>query len=746
MDKIDRMSEVGHEELSARIIGCERQFQRDWKYRSTSDRNTSSPREHLKLMGEAKKRRSCPAVGRDISAAECGENRHSRFACPDDCPHNPFRVAAYGELLELERRLDPALIKRLAEENSECIRRYVDAVRAGDDLRANVLAHWLLFFERDTAGRTFAGRLLERAGSGLRNDERVLLRGKARMRIALIEVHRVLDAERVEAVDLLDPAEGPFLIVDRQLAAIAPRFFTSLAAIYPLPHFWRMSGPTITLGDLGPLPAREAIDAGVNHLGGPVESEARQRWLAENFVRMGEMFAAVAHERRRLMFAAIDGAWGAATYTVLGETTQALRLLQAESNVAAEPPSPEEAKEGFSRAFVWLAGDDDGQVRSFGGPGAQVLLGRVLVGKQEWRLEAMGRKRLKELRERFEARMGATVAFSRERIDDLAARMAANEPVSNPELLPPRLLENPSELLLTTSRLEKPPPGVSPAQHLTALRKGNLRAWPDESLPALDGRTPRAAVLDPVLRPRVIELVKRQVRQIDEENRRDGRSDDANALVCALGLAEIDFPPPPRRPPLPEDDERAWEREGDDFDDYPSELAARPQAPRLQGPPLTSEAACDRVRAALVQFELAADGLDELDASGSTLVDDLRMMTEGLFEGGAFEVLVPILIEAWFALVPLGVRAPALDLDVIADDIDAMNDRLAAGSDIAADLLTRLAEASRQPGLMTVLMAQFLSGSDRMPKKQRLPLDARLAGLIVLRAVVDELDRALRVG
>ena len=476
---------------------------------------------------------------------ECGESRHSHFACPDDCPHNPFRVAAYGELLELERRLDPDLMLRLADENPAGMQRFLSMARAGDELRANAIAHSLLFFERDAAGRTFAERLLDRAGSGLRNDERVLLRGKARMRIALIEVHRVLDAERVEVVDLLDPAGQPLLIVDRQLAAIAPRFFTGLAAIYPLPHFWRMSGTAITLGDLGPLPAREVAETCVTHLGGPGEYVARQRWLAENFARMGETFAAVSHERRRLMFAGIDGAWGAATYTLLEPGAQALRRLRAEPKVEPDGLAPEEAKAGFSRAFVWFAGDEAGKVPSLEGPDTQVLLGRVLVGKREWRLEAMGRKRLNELRERFEARMGEAVAFSRERVDDLTARMAANEPVPNPELLPPRLLEDPSELLLTTSRLEEPPPGVSSAEHLAALRRGNLRAWPDESLPALDGRTPRAAALDPALRPRVIELVKRQVRQVDEENRRDRRSDDVNELIRALGLTEIDFPPPP---------------------------------------------------------------------------------------------------------------------------------------------------------------------------------------------------------
>ena len=51
-------------------------------------------------MGQSKKRRSCPVAGRDISSAECGENRHSRYACPAACPFNPFAVTQYTALLE----------------------------------------------------------------------------------------------------------------------------------------------------------------------------------------------------------------------------------------------------------------------------------------------------------------------------------------------------------------------------------------------------------------------------------------------------------------------------------------------------------------------------------------------------------------------------------------------------------------------------------------------------------------------
>ena len=119
-------------------------------------------------------------------------------------------------------------------------------------------------------------------------------------------------------------------------------------------------------------------------------------------------------------------------------------------------------------------------------------------------------------------------------------------------------------------------------------------------------------------------------------------------------------------------------------------------------------------------------------------------MTEDVLRPDEFSFFVPCLLQAWFTFVPCGVRAPDLDLDSIADGIDALNGQLSKGGDLAVDALTNLAEASRQPGVLTVLMAQLLDGKDKMPKAQRPSPTGTLMILVLLRVVVDELDRMLR--
>jgi hypothetical protein len=64
---------------------------------------------------------------------------------------------------------------------------------------------WQLFFKRDGQGWSVAERWEQEGLGGLRNDEQLLVRGKSQLRVALLEVRRVLDAQRFEAADLLEP-------------------------------------------------------------------------------------------------------------------------------------------------------------------------------------------------------------------------------------------------------------------------------------------------------------------------------------------------------------------------------------------------------------------------------------------------------------------------------------------------------------------------------------------------------------
>jgi len=79
------------------------------------------------------------------------------------------------------------------------------------------------------------------------------------------------------------------------------------------------------------------------------------------------------------------------------------------------------------------------------------------------------------------------------------------------------------------------------------VRMSLLRSWLNESIPALGGKTPREASMDPTLRPMLVHLVKDQVRSFDEANLRAGTTGDMNWVLKDLSLDELIFPPPPWR-------------------------------------------------------------------------------------------------------------------------------------------------------------------------------------------------------
>ena len=52
-------------------------------------------------MSKATQQRFCPAVQREISTAECGENRQSKYACPANCEFNHFAPMNFDMYFEL---------------------------------------------------------------------------------------------------------------------------------------------------------------------------------------------------------------------------------------------------------------------------------------------------------------------------------------------------------------------------------------------------------------------------------------------------------------------------------------------------------------------------------------------------------------------------------------------------------------------------------------------------------------------
>jgi len=698
-------------------------------------------------MSKLSKYRTCPALGREISSADCGEQRHSRLACPADCPHNPFAPANYSQLLEIEDRLDAKTLDRLMALPPERSSRLKDAAATQGNIAAtNAFFVWNIFFERNADNATFA-QCWEKAGwMGLKNDERVLLRAKMQMRVALLETHRVFADGHVEGVELelLSSEPVPVIVRDRGLAGMAARFSTILTWLYPLPHFWRLCGTGTPIRDMAQFSAPEIIREIVHHLGGPATESDMRRWLAEHFMHFHDALQVTERLRHRQMFARMDAKYGKAVYELRALFAQCCKQLDTLPMVTQEDLSPEERKEGFVEARVWF--DAQPQSKLLTTPDGRMVLGRVLLGQSVWRLEAFGAEKFARLRRQFEERLGERVRFRAERVDDLGARLDAGQPAVEESLAPPRLLENPAQLIIASSRVPARPPGLSLEDAGEELCRAAERMFLDERVPALDHRTPREAARDPALRPKLIHLMKQRVRSLDERNLRDGRdpkSNDITGWLRELELDEIIFDPPPWRPP-PAQMLEEEELDTDDFDRPIEPDPNRPPAPPLPAAPLEIDEAARRLENALDMFATAAEAEHELYASGATYLDDIERFTLDRLAEDDFCFAIPFLLQVWFALVPRGCRAPQINYQKLENTFMSNLRELELCTQARTPKkLEAFFQTGPQPNFMLLLLSGFLHAVTKAPAKFQPKLEAQPCILALLKSVVQELDAAL---
>jgi hypothetical protein len=254
-----------------------------------------------------KKQRDCPALGMSIPSARCGAERGVVIACPEECDFNPFGRQNYDQLGEIEDRVIEKLMRRFMEMRgfAACERLARTADRHGEDL---FLAHWefakAYHHDRDTAGQTLTEQWEASGFDGLNNDEKQVVRWMAATRLCLIEIHRQVDEDTVEVVDLLDADPQPFLLVDRSLAGRWRRFTTLLTWCYTTRHFWRIGGAGREVSGVASAPAGQVMRAIVAHLGGPTTLPGAREWMTENIVRVVESLNASGKAARKQMLSA----------------------------------------------------------------------------------------------------------------------------------------------------------------------------------------------------------------------------------------------------------------------------------------------------------------------------------------------------------------------------------------------------------------------------------------------------------
>ena len=559
------------------------------------------------------------------------------------------------------------------------------------------------------------------------------------LRPQLIEVHCVLDDLRIEVVDLFEAEPKPFLICDRSLAARACRFTTLLGWYFPLPHFWRSFGFAIFMPALGSFAPQDAVAEIVRHLGGPAGRAAWPEWFGSHFARFSEALDAVSLARHEQMFAGLDAEFGKAVYELRAPFAECREALDAVAAVAGDELNEGEENEGFAEARAWF---DEAPEARVAGQDAQPVLGRVLLGQAHWRLEAISGKKFSRLREQFEATLGERVKFTGERRENLLAHLKAKEPKYDRALVPPRLLEEPQKIVLSSNRVPAAALSGSRAEMEAEFRDQFERAWLDESVPMFGGKTPREAAQDPARRPALIRLLKERVRESDEKNLESGDSADINWLLRELGAHEIIFDPPPPRPPIQPQPTPAFEDEDEDELPYAADLEHWPPLPARA---FTKEEAIERLLKGLREFETVEDAADAMEEAGGFLIEDVWEVVGNLLTEDEHAFLESYLNQVWFAFVPPGCYGPDLEPKELHEAFGKQLRLLEAAAGDALETSGRfLLEHGPQPALVQALAGQLLTHRAEFSKDYKLRQESATLMVVVLRAVIELLDAKCR--
>ena len=686
-------------------------------------------------MGQSKKKRMCPAVGREITSAECGAGRNTRLACPPSCPHNPFSPENYAQALAIEDGLTPKVLRRMAAEPGSAYP--VPSGRMAEDLDFFVRSVRARFFDRDVTGKTFAERWQAVGYAGLTNDERVLFAGQAQLRLVLLELHRV-EAEQCVGPDLLEPESAPLVVRDRSLAGMAVRFLSLLTWAYPLPQYGRLHGMATVIPECPGLAPLEVVRAVVRHLGGPAEMPALREWLQPNFALMHRALGALEEGLRQRTFAQMAVSYHTAVYRLRTPAAELARRFAALPALVPEPLPDNERKEGYTQSWVWL--DEKAATQAECQPGTPTL-GNVALGPEHLCLKGGMGQRFAQLRAEFERAFGQDVELVGERTDDVARQLAQKHPPQfDAALVPPELLALAPKYEMRVSLVRANDQRVTDTNEMQRqVLRGNVSTFADAALPAMDGRTPREAARDPLLRPKLVALMKRHVRLHDTACRRLGEHVDINGLLRDLGLTELDFPPPPITPLPDEAMAAALDEAEEDFAHAPFD-DDRPPAPPLPAAPLTGEEVSDRFERVVQEFGDPNDMVDACDDDSDGLIDLVESMTEDCHERDRFSLVLAV-ATAWYLFFPPEFYAEPLDFALLEANLQTAFQQLQKLLEQQREQpLDEFVKLATQPAVFAC--AAMVLGEEVAHKKKvsRDRQEAQIKAIVVLRAVVDTLD------
>jgi SEC-C motif len=401
--------------------------------------------------------------------------------------------------------LIPQLIEMIPRKaSSEAVEQYFaddpESVFENQDQRG-MFIQWLLFdFRLPGNGRTVVEEFRNRRSHNLSPASRRQLEAWSEMRMQLLEVQRVDEGRGVEMKDLL--AGGVFFVNDVSASRELVQWDCVINRVYRIGDRREFAGDGLGV-------PRNMLPKFLQWIEDERGEQRKADFLAANSHQLHRVLRQMHNDRvsglQAVNFEGHPIAFGEAVYRVNDEAA-VLNTLRGRADFV------EDSKEGPVVQFGWLAKDEakDGSRQRYGG---------VILEKGELRLETNSENRLERGRKLLEVYAGEWLEHVKDTVtpfEEVKRRALKNPKGPAPEPIPPDVER----------------------QIVQQYKEQHYSTWPDEALPALDGKTPREAVQTREGRKQVEELL-RQFENGEARERKAGHAAfDFSGIRKELGIGE----------------------------------------------------------------------------------------------------------------------------------------------------------------------------------------------------------------
>jgi hypothetical protein len=458
-------------------------------------------------------------VGRN-DPCPCGSGRKFKKCCQDKRPSTRFTQADRALALA---KLDRFIAEELGPEDDAAFEDFWGplADRAGEleddwsELSEAVIDSWFSFDRPLEDGRPAVDHFLE-IHARLPAGERAFLEI---MRDTSMRLYEVVDAVPGVSLTLRDLIEGDQVTVRERLGSRS------------ISRFSWVTARVVPCGASG----EPEIEAGLMHVPELLHESIRTQLAAHREGFFHKNPSADARSFYKLMAPFFHSAWAGA---ILDPVVPALRNTDGEEMVvtritfevaddaalSAALDASAELKRLEDTGWGWSGRNLRGEV---------VSLGRIDLTRGALVLEANSIERGERGRRLVEAIAGGSVRHRSTTHADLANKVRDRLRAEGSGGSPP-------------SRADEIPREVAEALAQNHYAR-HYRAWVDEPVPALDGRTPREAATDAALRARLVDLLRQLERMYQDALRSDAPAYDPSWMWGELGLEEGGAPahPPP---------------------------------------------------------------------------------------------------------------------------------------------------------------------------------------------------------